>query len=319
MELRILGPFEVVDDDGRVVDVGGPRPQALLVALALAGGHPGPADQLLDQLWVGAEFPGRNRLQVTVSRLRTVLGGECIVTRAGGYALEVPAGALDADRFEDLAARGRAALRRQDASAAARLLRQALGLWRGAPLAEFADNEFAAAVITRLQEARLAAVEGRVEADLMLGGHGELAGELEALVRAHPLRERLWGRLMVALYRSGRQGDALGAYQRARAVLSGELGVDPGPELRRLEAAVLAQDPALDAPAAHPAAAGDPALDASAASGQGAVGPREADCGRRSGETGGGQAGQGNGMAEPLPREAQAGSRWFVAIPSRRR
>lgn len=265
MELRILGPFEVIDDDGRVVDVGGARPQALLVALALAGGHPVPADQLLDQLWPDADFPARNRLQVHVSRLRKVLGGECIVTRAGGYALEVPPSALDADRFEDLAARGRAALRLQDASAATRLLRQALGLWRGAPLAEFADGEFAAAVITRLREARLAAVEDRVEAELMLGGHGELAGELEALVQAHPLRERLWGQLMVALYRSGRQGDALGAYQRARIMLSGELGVDPGPELRRLEAAVLAQDPSLDAPAAPAAAAEDPALDAPAA------------------------------------------------------
>jgi predicted ATPase/DNA-binding SARP family transcriptional activator len=264
VELRILGPFEVVDDDGRVVDVGGARPQALLVALALAGGHPVSADQLLDQLWPGADFPARNRLQVHVSRLRKVLGGNCIVSRAGGYTL-VPPGTLDADRFEDLAARGRAALRLQDAFTATRLLRQALGLWRGAPLAEFADTEFAAAVITRLWEARLAAVEDRVEADLMLGGHGELAGELEVLVRAHPLRERLWGQLMVALYRSGRQGDALGAYQRARAVLSGELGVDPGPELRRLEAAVLAQDPALDAPAAHSAAAQDPALDAPAA------------------------------------------------------
>ena len=215
-----------------------------------------PADRLLDQVWAGEEFPDRNRLQVHVSRLRQVLGSDCISTRAGGYALETPAGVLDADRFEELAAQGRAALRREDGPAAARLLRQALGMWRGEPLAEFADSEFAAAVITRLREARLAAIEDRVEADLMLGGHGELTGELEALAQAHPLRERLWGQLMVALYRSGRQGDALGAYQRARAVLSGELGVDPGPELRRLEAAVLAQDPALDAPTAPPAAEG---------------------------------------------------------------
>jgi predicted ATPase/DNA-binding SARP family transcriptional activator/tetratricopeptide (TPR) repeat protein len=256
VELRILGPFEVVDDDGRAVDVGGARPQALLVALALARGDPVSADQLLDRLWPGADFPARNRLQVHVSRLRKVLGGSYIVSRAGGYALEVPSGTLDADRFEELAARGRAALRRQDASAATGLLGQALGLWRGAPLAEFADREFTAAMITRLGEARLAALEDRVEAELMLGGHGELIGELEALVQAHPLRERLWGQLMVALYRSGRQGDALGAYQRARVVLSGELGVDPGPELRRLEAAVLAQDPALDLPAAPPLAAG---------------------------------------------------------------
>ncbi|MFZ0187096.1 MAG: BTAD domain-containing putative transcriptional regulator [Streptosporangiaceae bacterium] len=254
MELRILGPFDVIDDNGRAVDVGGLRPQALLVALALADGHPVPADQLLDQVWAGEKFPDRNRLQVHVSRLRRVLGSDYIVTRGGGYALEVPAGAVDAVRFEDLAARGRAALHRRDAPAAARLLRQALGLWRGEPLAEFADSEFAAAATARLGEARLAAIEDRVEADLMLGAHGELSGELEALLQGHPLRERLWGQLMVALYRSGRQGDALGAYQRARGVLAGELGIDPGPELRRLETAVLAQDPQLEPPAAAGAA-----------------------------------------------------------------
>ena len=239
----------MVGDDGRVLDVGGLRPQALLVALALAGGRPVAADRLLDQVWHGEEFADRNRLQVQISRLRRALGGDRISTRSGGYALEAPASALDAARFDNLVADGRAALRREDAAAAAGLLRRALGLWRGAPLAEFADTGFAPAVIIRLEEARLAAIEDRVEADLMLGRHGELAGELDALVQAHPLRERLWGQLIVALYRSGRQGDALGAYRRARAVLADELGVDPGPELRRLESAVLSQDPALDAPA----------------------------------------------------------------------
>jgi predicted ATPase/DNA-binding SARP family transcriptional activator len=255
MEIRVLGPFELVGDDGQLMDVGGHLAQALLVALVLAEGRLVPADQLLDQVWPGAGLGDRNRLQVHISRLRKMLGSDLILTRAGGYSLKIPAGALDAARFGQLAADGRAALRRQDAAGAARLLRQALGLWRGRPLAEFADTGFAPGMITRLEEARLTAAEDRIEAELMLGGRGELAGELEALVQEHPLRERLWGQLILALYRAGRPGDALGAYQRARAVLADELGIDPGPGLRKLEAAVLGQDPALDAPAAVPAEA----------------------------------------------------------------
>jgi predicted ATPase/DNA-binding SARP family transcriptional activator/tetratricopeptide (TPR) repeat protein len=252
MEIRLLGPFELVTDDGQLMDVGGHLPQALLVALALAEGHLVPADQLLDQVWPGEGLGDRNRLQVHISRLRKVLGSDRIVTRSGGYSLKIPAGALDAVQFDQLAAGGRAALQRQDAAEAARLLRQALGLWRGRPLAEFADTGFGPGIITRLEEARLTAIEDRIEAELMLGGHGELTGELGALVREHPLRERLWAELILALYRSGRQGDALGACRRARAVLADELGVDPGPELRKLEAAVLGQDRALDAPASVP-------------------------------------------------------------------
>ena len=249
MEIRVLGPFEMVTDDGQLMDVGGHLPRALLVALALAEGRLVPAEQLLDQVWPGEWLGDRNRLHVHISRLRKMLGSDRILTRAGGYSLEIPAGALDAARFGQLATDGRAALQRQDAAEAGRLLRQALGLWRGRPLAEFADSAFAAGMITRLEDARLTATEDRIDADLMLGGHGELTSELEALVQQYPLRERLWGQLILALYRSGRQGDALGAYQRARAVLAGELGVDPGPALRNLEAAVLGQDPALDAPA----------------------------------------------------------------------
>jgi predicted ATPase/DNA-binding SARP family transcriptional activator len=257
MEIRVLGPFEMITDDGRLMDVGGHLPQALLVALALAEGHLVPADQLLDQMWPGEGLGDRNRLQVHISRLRKILGSDRILTRAGGYSLKIPAGTLDAARFDQLAADGRAALQRQDAAEAGRLLRQALALWRGRPLAEFADTGFAPGMITRLQEARLTATEDRIEAELMLGGHGDLTGELEALVQEHPFRERLWGQLILGLYRSGRQGDALRAYQRARAVLAGELGVDPGPELRKLEAAVLRQDPALDTPAVVPAEAGE--------------------------------------------------------------
>jgi predicted ATPase/DNA-binding SARP family transcriptional activator/tetratricopeptide (TPR) repeat protein len=257
MELRVLGPFEMVADDGQLMDVGGHLARALLVALALAEGHAVPADQLLDQAWPGGGVGDRNRLQVHMSRLRKVLGSGRILTQAGGYSLRLPAGGLDAARFDQLAAAGRAALQRQDAAEAARVLRQALGLWRGRPLGEFADAPFAAPVVTRLEEARLTATEDRIEAELILGAHGELTGELEALVQEHPLRERLWGQLMLALYRSDRQGDALGAYQRARTVLAEELGVDPGPALRKLEAAVLGQDPALDAPAIPPAYSGE--------------------------------------------------------------
>ena len=258
MELRILGPLEVVGDDGRPIDVGGRRPQSVLVALALARGHPVPADQLLDEVWRGERLD-RNRLQTQISRLRRVLGDEHICTRGGGYALEIPAEAVDAARFDQLVTVARAALQAGDVAAAARLLREALGLWRGSPLPEFADDGFARPVITRLEEARLAAAEDRIEADLLLGRHGELTGEIDALVQEHPLRERLWSQLMIALYRSGRQGDALRAYQRARTVLADELGVDPGSELKRLETAVLSQDPALGGPSTRPAAAGEPA------------------------------------------------------------
>jgi predicted ATPase/DNA-binding SARP family transcriptional activator len=248
VEIRVLGPLEVVGDDGQVADIGGPRPRALLVALALAGGHHVLADELFDQVWPGEQAMDRNRLQVHISRLRRTLGGDSISTRAGGYALAIPGAVLDADEFERLAAEGRVALRRGDAARAAELLRRALDLWRGAPLAEFAESGFGPPVIARLEQARLAAIEDRIEADLALSGSGDLTGELEGLVHAHPLRERLWGQLIVALYRSGRQGDALGAYQRARMVLAEDLGVDPGPELRRLESAVLRQDPMLGEP-----------------------------------------------------------------------
>ena len=152
----------MVGDDGQPMDVGGRLPQALLVALALAEGRPVPADQLLDQVWAGSEFGGRNRLQVHISRLRKMLGSDRILTRAGGYSLAIPGGALDAARFGQLAADGRAALQRQDPAAARRLLRQALGLWQGRPLAEFADTGFAPAMITRLEEARLTATEDRM-------------------------------------------------------------------------------------------------------------------------------------------------------------
>ena len=252
MELRILGPLEVLDDDGAPVDVGGPRPRTLLIDLALAQGHTVPADQLLEDVWSGERIPARNNLQVHVSRLRRALGDDRIATRGGGYALDLPRDALDAARFDRLSAEGRAALHAGDAEAAASVLRDALALWRGAALVDFADDAFARPVITRLEESRFTAIEDRVDADLLLGRHAELIGELEALVQEHPLRERLWAQLMTALYRAGRQADALRAYQRARTVLAEQLGIDPGPALRQVEEAVLAQDSALASPPLPP-------------------------------------------------------------------
>ena len=253
MELRILGPLEVLDDDGAPVDVGGSRPRTLLIDLALAQGHPVPADQLLEDVWSGERIPARNNLQVHVSRLRRALGEDRIATRGGGYALDLPRDALDAARFDRLSAEGRAALHAGDAEAAATVLRDALALWRGAALVDFADDAFARPVITRLEESRLTAIEDRVDADLLLGRHSELIGELEALVQEYPLRERLWAQLMTALYRAGRQADALRAYQRARTVLAEQLGIDPGPALRQVEEAVLAQDSSLASPPLPPA------------------------------------------------------------------
>lgn len=249
MEIRVLGPLEVTSGDGRPVVVGGQLPGAVLASLALVEGHPVPAGRLPAQVWPEDAPDGRNRLQVHISRLRRLLGGDAITTEAGGYCLRLPPGALDAARFSRLAAEGHAAPQGQDPASAARLLREALGQWRGRPLDGFPDTGFVAGVIARLDESRLTATEDRVDADLRLGGHEELAGELEALIREHPLRERMWGHLILALYRADRQGDALAAYQRARRFLGDELGVEPGPALRKLQEAVLRQDPALDAPA----------------------------------------------------------------------
>jgi DNA-binding SARP family transcriptional activator len=196
-------------------------------------------------------------LQSHVKRLRRALEpsrvrgatGEVLVTRQPGYLLRVAPGALDAARFEELTAQARRALVNGKADAAGSLLREALGLWRGQAFEEFLDSDVAAAEADRLAELRLAALEDRVEAELRLGRHRELVAELEGLVRDQPLRERLWAQLLLALYRSGRQADALLGYQRARSVLVEELGIDPGAELRRLQTAILAQDPGLDLPA----------------------------------------------------------------------
>jgi predicted ATPase/DNA-binding SARP family transcriptional activator len=249
MEFRILGPLEV-HDDSAPVRVPGAKERALLADLLVNAGRVVPTDRLVEDLW-GEHPPGNpaNTLQGRVSALRRALGSAgsgMVVTRPPGYALNVDPGQVDATRFERLVTEATATAA-GDGPRAARLLEEALGLWRGPALAEFADQPWAQAEAARLEELRLAATEALVDLRLAAGGHAGLVGELEGLVAAHPTRERLRGQLMVALYRSGRQADALGAYTEAREVLAEELGIDPSPELQRLYQAILVQDPALEA------------------------------------------------------------------------
>ena len=245
-EFRILGPLEV-DGPGGPMALGGQRQRALLAALLLEAGRVVPMDRLVDELW-GEEPPrtATTSLHNSVSRLRRALGEELIETRAPGYLLKAEPEWIDATHFERLlrAARGAAPRERRE------LLVQALSLWRGPALADFAFEQFAQAEIRRLEELRLVAVEERIDADLELGRHGDVTGELEALAAAHPLRESLRRQLMLALYRSGRQAEALDAYQEARARFVEELGIDPGPELRQLQAEILRQGAGLAVPGA---------------------------------------------------------------------
>ena len=223
MEVRLLGPVAVVDDD-RVIDIPQRRQRSLLALLAVRGGETVAIDRLVEELW-GADVPKTAvaSLQNAVSQLRKLLGAETLVTREPGYALDVDRATVDAARFEHLLAEARAARAMQDEQTAATVLREALALWRGPALAELAYEPFAQAEIRRLEELRQNALEERVDADLALGRHDELVPELEAVVREEPLRERPRGQLMLALYRAGRQADALEAYRAARATLVEEL------------------------------------------------------------------------------------------------
>jgi WD40 repeat protein/DNA-binding SARP family transcriptional activator len=254
MRFRVLGSLEVEADDGPVV-LGGPKERLLLALLLTRPNQVVPVEALIRGLWGEAPPPtAAKTLQSHVKRLRRALepervrgaADEVLVTRQPGYLLRVAPGALDATRFEELTAQGGRALAEGTTPAAESMLREALGLWRGQAFEEFLDSDFGAAESDRLAELRLVALEDRIEADLRLGRHRELVAELERLVREHPLRERLWAQLLLALYRAGRQADALLAYQRARSILVEDLGIDPGPELRRRHAAILAQDPGLD-------------------------------------------------------------------------
>lgn len=252
MEFRILGPLEVRDESGEV-SLGGRKPRAVLAMLLLHPNEVVPADRLIDELWGDASPERATRaVRVNLSRLRKSLPRDVVATRPPGYVIRVEPEELDLHRFERLVDEGRSLLARGLAGDASTRLREALSLWRGPPLADFAYESFAQTAIARLEEIRLAALELRVDADLALGRHHELVGELEALVAEHPLRERLRSYLMTALYRSGRQAEALDAYQDARRALVDELGIEPSAALQELERAILRQDPSLDvkAPAA---------------------------------------------------------------------
>jgi DNA-binding SARP family transcriptional activator/class 3 adenylate cyclase/tetratricopeptide (TPR) repeat protein len=257
MEFRVLGPLEVTV--GRLpVPIGRGKQRAILALLILNAGRMVSSERLIDEIW-GERPPatGPKALHVYVSRLRKALGPGVIVTRPPGYQLAIEAEQVDARRFEDLLQAGRDALGRGEAMAAAETLRAALELWRGPVLADVAYEPFAQSEIMRLEALFLAAVEERIEADLALGCHPELVGELEGLVAEHPLRERLRGQLMLALYRSGRQAEALDAYQAARRALVDELGIEPSAPLKELERGILNQDAALDPPLMAPGTAAD--------------------------------------------------------------
>jgi DNA-binding SARP family transcriptional activator len=244
-EFRILGPLEVRRDD-RPVPIAGAKERALLAILLLRANEPVTIDRLVDELWGEAPPPtARKSLQVRVATLRRALPPDVLVTRGGSYLIQVDRDELDLHRFERLFSEGSRALADGHAKAAAPTLREALALWRGPPLSDFAYESFARSAIERLEELRLAALEQRIEAELVLGLHAQLVGELKQLVAAHPLRERMCGQLMLALYRDGRQAEALDLYRRTRGALVDELGIEPGPALQELQRAVLRQDPAL--------------------------------------------------------------------------
>ncbi len=262
MEFRILGPLEV-EDAGRLLALGGTKQRALLALLLLHANKVVSRDTLIDELWAGSPpESGRTALQVHISQLRRLLDPDAIrgdeellVTRPPGYVLRVGHESVDLGRFEELAAAGRAALASGNADEAHELLAGALELWRGRALADLEGLPFAQAEARRLEELRLGTLEERLDADLALGRQPELIPELERLVSQEPLRERLRGQLMLALYRSGRQAEALEVYRRARRDLADDLGLEPGEALQQLERAILNQDPALTAPdAARPSA-----------------------------------------------------------------
>jgi YVTN family beta-propeller protein len=262
VDFRILGPLEVTDQ-GREPAIATGKQRALLAILLLHANEVVSSDRLIEELW-GDQPPASaaKSLQVHVSRLRSALQEDkgngpdsVVVTRGGGYLIRVGPGQLDLERFERLLEEGSGALADGAPERALQALREALALWRGPPLAEFAYEAFAQSEIPRLEEVHLTAVEQRIEAELALGRHAQLIGELESLVNLHPFRERLHAQLMLALYRAGRQTEALQAYQHARRTLVDEVGIEPGQPLRELERAILAQDAALDPPAAAKMAA----------------------------------------------------------------
>jgi DNA-binding SARP family transcriptional activator len=251
---RLLGSLEV-EHGAKAVEIGGQKQRAVLAILALNAGRVVSTDRLIDLLW--GEQPPKTAvtsLQNFISQLRKSLGASLVVTKPPGYLLNVPADQVDVNRFERLLGEARSL----ESESRGRKLREALELWRGEPLADFSFDPFAESEIARLEELRSAALEDRIEADLEGGASAELIGELEGLVKRNPLRERLYGQLMLALYRSGRQAEALRAYQGARHALVDELGIEPSHALQQLHASILRQESALQPePVPH---AGDDSL-----------------------------------------------------------
>jgi DNA-binding SARP family transcriptional activator/WD40 repeat protein len=253
VEFRVLGPFEA-DHQGQPLDLGPHKQRSLLALLLIHANRVVSTDRILDELW-GEDAEGKeNALWVYVSRLRAILEPErekrgestVLLRREHGYELSADPDSIDAHRFEEAVAKGHSLIR-DDAAAASGILVEALGLWRGAALEDFAYDGFAQTEITRLEELRLAAIGDRIEADLRRGQAGELVGELEALQQQHPMQERFVGHLILALYRSGRQADALRTFERFRRHIGEELGIEPSPELRRLEEQVLLHDSRIQA------------------------------------------------------------------------
>ena len=254
LEINVLGPLEITWD-GRVADVGGVKARALVARLLMDRGLVVSVDRLVDSLWGDHDAGGAQiALRSTISRVRKRLRdagapADLIVTRAPGYLLDVPAQVTDARRFEELVTEGRLQLARRRPREAARLLAEAEGIWRGSAYSEVRDEPFARAEARRLEELRLAAVETRIDSELTVGRHQALIGELATLTGAHPMRERLWSQRMLALYRSGRQAEALRVFQDLRSILVAELGIDPGHDVTWMEHAILTQEPVLDFPA----------------------------------------------------------------------
>ena len=311
VEFRILGSVEVANG-GLVRDLGGLRERTLLARLLLSAGQVVSADRLADDLWAG-QPPAHcmATLRVYISRLRRALGdgAAAVATQPPGYRITLGDERARRRPVRPPRRRGPGGPGRRPAEAAAAGLREALGLWRGPALSDVADFAFAQADIVRLEEARLAAVEDRIDADLACGRHAGLVSELDGVVAAHPLRERLCGQRMLALYRCGRQADALQAYQDLRGRLDEELGIDPNPTLQRMQQAILRQEPELDwRPPGAERAAGPP--DAAGA------GPPDAAAGGERADGAGGERADGAGgeRAERVPGCRVPGRR----VPGRR-
>ncbi|OJF11095.1 AfsR/SARP family transcriptional regulator [Couchioplanes caeruleus] len=266
MQFNLLGPFEVVGDGG-VRQLPATKAQAVLAVLASRSGAAITVDELVDTLWTAPPRSAPQNVRQYVHQLRRVVGPQRILRRSSGYLLVVHPGERDCDRFATLAEQGRSALAAGDTAAGSGLLRQALTLWRGPAFAGLDDVEPLRREGVRWQERRRAAVRARIDADLALGRHGEVVAELSELVAEDPLHEGWRAQLMLALYRCGRQGEALQVYRDTREILAAELGLEPGKELRRLEQAVLTADPALDSPRPAATVAGAPVPVAPAPSG----------------------------------------------------